>query len=315
MANERELAKAKLRVEELREQLNYHSYRYHVLDDPEVSDAEYDELLNELRALEGRFPELVTPDSPTQRVGATPADLFAPVEHRARMFSLDNAFTPEELRAWAARVERGVGAGVAYSCEQKIDGVAVALTYERGVLTKGATRGDGHIGEDITANVRTVRTVPQRLLVKDPPPVLEVRGEIYLPVRAFEALNEQLTRAEQRPFANPRNAAAGSLRQKDPKVSASRPLSLWVHSFGYAEDVRFDSHSAFLAWCRDAGLPVPPTSEVEPDLDGVMRYIEQWEQHRHSVDWEIDGVVVKVDRVAFQQELGATSHAPRWAIA
>jgi DNA ligase (NAD+) len=315
MANERELAKAKLRVEELREQLNYHSYRYHVLDDPEVSDAEYDELMIELRALEERFPELVTPDSPTQRVGATPADLFAPVEHRARMLSLDNAFTPEELRAWAARVERGVGAGVAYSCEQKIDGVAVALTYERGVLVKGATRGDGHIGEDITANVRTVRTVPSRLLVKDPPPVLEVRGEIYLPVRAFEALNEQLTRAEQRPFANPRNAAAGSLRQKDPKVSASRPLSLWVHSFGYAEDVRFDSHSAFLAWCRGVGLPVPPTSEVEPDLDGVVRYLEHWEQHRHSVDWEIDGVVVKVDRVASQQELGATSHAPRWAIA
>ncbi len=315
MANERELAKAKLRVEELRERLNYHSYRYHVLDDPEVSDAEYDELMNELRALEERFPELVTPDSPTQRVGATPADLFAPVEHRARMLSLDNAFTLEELRAWAARVERGVGTGVTYSCEQKIDGIAVALTYERGVLVKGATRGDGHIGEDITANVRTVRTVPPRLLVKDPPPLLEVRGEIYLPVRAFEALNEQLTRAEQRPFANPRNAAAGSLRQKDPKVSASRPLSLWVHSFGYAEDVRFDSHSAFLAWCRDAGLPVPPTSEAEPDLDGVVRYLERWEQHRHSVDWEIDGVVVKVDRVAFQQELGATSHAPRWAIA
>jgi DNA ligase (NAD+) len=315
MANERQLAKAKLRVEELRERLNYHSYRYHVLDDPEVSDAEYDELMNELRALEERFPELVTPDSPTQRVGATPADLFAPVEHRARMLSLDNAFTLEELRAWAARVERGVGAGVTYSCEQKIDGIAVALTYERGVLVKGATRGDGHIGEDITANVRTVRTVPPRLLVKDPPPLLEVRGEIYLPVRAFEALNEQLTRAEQRPFANPRNAAAGSLRQKDPKVSASRPLSLWVHSFGYAEDVRFDSHSAFLAWCRDAGLPVPPTSEAEPDLDGVVRYLEHWEQHRHSVDWEIDGVVVKVDRVAFQQELGTTSHAPRWAIA
>jgi DNA ligase (NAD+) len=245
----------------------------------------------------------------------TPADLFAPVEHRTRMLSLDNAFAPDELRAWAARVERGVGADVAYSCELKIDGVAVALTYERGVLVKGATRGDGRIGEDITANVRTVRTVPQRLLAKDPPAVLEVRGEIYLPVRAFEELNEQLTRAEQRPFANPRNAAAGSLRQKDPRVSDSRPLALWVHSFGYAEGVRFDSHSGFLAWCRDAALPVPRTSQLEPDLDSVLRYLEHWQEHRHSVDWEIDGVVVKVDRVAQQQELGATSHAPRWAIA
>jgi NAD-dependent DNA ligase len=260
VAVERELAQAKLRVEELRERLNYHSYRYHVLDDPEISDAEYDELVNELRAFEERFPELIAPDSPTQRVGMTPADLFAPVEHRARMLSLDNAFAPEELRAWAARVEREVGTDVAYSCELKIDGVAVALTYERGVLAKGATRGDGRIGEDITANVRTVRTVPQRLLAMGPPEVLEVRGEIYLPVRAFEELNDQLTRTEQRPFANPRNAAAGSLRQKDPKVSASRPLALWVHSFGYAEGVRFDSHSGFLAWCRDAALPVPRTS-------------------------------------------------------
>ncbi len=315
VAAERELARAKVRVEELREQLNYHSYRYHVLDDPEVADAEYDELMNELRTLEERFPELVTPDSPTQRVGATPADLFAPVEHRSPMLSLDNAFAREELEAWAARVERGVGSGVRYSCELKIDGVAVALTYEDGVLTKGATRGDGRIGEDITANVRTVRTVPQRLEVKDPPGYLEVRGEIYLPVRAFERLNEQLLDAGTRPFANPRNAAAGSLRQKDPKVTASRPLSLWVHSFGYAAGVRFDSHSGFLQWCRDARLPVAPTSQVEDDLEGVERYLEHWERHRHSVDWEIDGTVIKVDQVALQQELGATSHAPRWAIA
>jgi DNA ligase (NAD+) len=312
---ERELAGAKVRVEELREQANYHSYRYHVLDDPEISDAEYDELLNELRGLEERFPELVTPDSPTQRVGGPPADLFAPVEHRSPMLSLDNAFAREELEAWAGRVERGVGSGARYSCELKIDGVAVALTYERGVLTKGATRGDGRIGEDITANVRTVRTVPQRLPVKDAPEYLEVRGEIYLPVKAFERLNEQLLDAGQRPFANPRNAAAGALRQKDPRVSASRPLSLWVHSFGFAAGVRFESHSGFLQWCRDARLPVAPTSEVEDDLDGVLAYLERWEANRHSVDWEIDGAVIKVDQVALQHELGATSHAPRWAIA
>jgi DNA ligase (NAD+) len=312
---ERDLAKAKVRVEELRERLNFHSYRYHVLDDPEVSDAEYDELMNELRGLEERFPELVTPDSPTQRVGATPTDLFAPVQHRTPMLSLDNAFSTEELQAWAIRVERGVGSGADYSCELKIDGVAVALTYEDGVLTKGATRGDGRTGEDITANVRTVRSVPQRLDVKKPPTYLEVRGEIYLPVRAFERLNEELLEAEKRPFANPRNAAAGSLRQKDPKVSASRPLALLVHSFGYADGIRFDSHSGFLDWSREARLPVAPTSEVVKDVDHVVAYLQHWEADRHSVAWEVDGAVVKVDQTGLQQELGATSHAPRWAIA
>ena len=314
-AEERQLAESQLRVEELREQLNYHLYRYHVLDDPEVSDAEYDELMNELRSLEERFPELITPDSPSQRVGATPADLFAPVEHRSPMLSLDNAFSHEELEAWAARVERGVGSGARFSCELKIDGIAVALTYENGVFTKGATRGDGRIGEDITANVRTVRNVPQRLEGTKLPTYLEVRGEIYLPVKAFERLNEQLTAEEKRPFANPRNAAAGSLRQKDPKVSASRPLALIVHSFGFADGIRFDSHSGFLDWCRGARLPVAPTSEVHEDVDGVVDYVARWGKDRHSVAWEIDGAVVKVDQVAQQQELGATSHAPRWAIA
>ncbi len=314
-ADDRERAAAKLRVEELREQLNEHAYRYYVLDEPIISDAEYDELMRELVALEERYPELVTPDSPTQRVGITPADLFAPVQHRAPMLSLDNAFSEEELRAWAARVEREVGAGAAYSCELKIDGVAVALTYEDGLLVQGATRGDGRTGEDITANVRTVRSVPQRLRTKEPPRLLEVRGEIYFPVSAFERLNEQLLEQGARAFANPRNAAAGSLRQKDPKITASRPLALWCHSFGYADGIRFDSHSGFLAWCRDVGLPVAPTSEVKDDVQGVLAYTEHWAEHRHSVDWEIDGVVVKVDQRPLQEELGATSHAPRWAIA
>jgi DNA ligase (NAD+) len=313
---ERDLTVAKRRVDELRADLNHHSYRYHVLDDPEISDAEYDELMRELRALEERFPELVTEDSPTQRVGGAPVtDLFAPVEHRTPMLSLDNAFSLEELEAWATRVERDAGPGVRYSLEQKIDGVAVALTYQKGVLTKGATRGDGRVGEDITANVRTVRNVPRRLDLKDPPAYLEVRGEIYLPVKAFEKLNEQLLEAGHRAFANPRNSAAGSLRQKDPKISASRPLHLWVHSFGYADGVRFDAHSSFLAWCRDAGLPVQPTSEVEEDLAGVEAYLRRWEKDRHTVDWEIDGTVIKVDQRQLQEELGATSHAPRWALA
>jgi DNA ligase (NAD+) len=314
-AVERDRAHAKVRVEELREQLNHHSYRYHVLDDPEVSDAEYDELMRELVALEDRFPELITPDSPTQRVGGAPAALFAPVTHRARMLSLDNAFSVEELEAWAARVEREVGTDVAYACEQKIDGVACALTYEGGVLVRAATRGDGVTGEDITANVRTVHGVPRRLATDDPPPVIEVRGEVYLPVQAFEELNRRLLDADQRSFANPRNAAAGSLRQKDPKVTASRPLRMWVHSFGYAEGVRFDSHMAFLDWARDGGLPVASTVERVDDLQGALAYTDRWERERHSVDWEIDGAVIKVDRTAQQRELGSTARAPRWAIA
>jgi DNA ligase (NAD+) len=314
-ADERRRADAKLRVEELRARLEHHRYRYHVLDDPEVSDAEYDELMRELRSLESEFPELITSDSPTQTIGGAPSDLFAPVQHRAPMLSLDNAFSFEEIDAWAARIERGVGDGARFACELKIDGVACALTYEAGVLTKAATRGDGRIGEDITANVRTVEGVPRRLDLKDPPGVIEVRGEVYLPVKAFEELNERLLEAEQRAFANPRNAAAGSLRQKDPRVTASRPLRMWVHSFGAAEGVAFETHLGFLAWARDAGLPVPETTEGRDSIDGVKRYLSHWREHRHSVDWEIDGTVVKVDQTDLQRELGTTSNAPRWAIA
>jgi DNA ligase (NAD+) len=312
---DRALAEAKVRVEELREQLNHHSYRYHVQDEPEVSDAEYDELMRELNRLEDEFPQLVTPDSPTQRVGGAPADLFAPVEHRAPMLSLDNAFSYEELDAWAQRVQRSVGDGARFACELKIDGVACALTYERGVLVKAATRGDGRVGEDITANVRTVRSVPRQLKAEPPPAIIEVRGEMYLPVKAFEELNDQLLDAGLRPFANPRNSAAGSLRQKDPRVTASRPLHLWVHSFGAAEGVAFDSHLGFLSWAAKVGLPVPPTTEARDSIEGVKEFLTHWQEHRHSVDWEIDGTVVKVDQVDLQRELGATSHAPRWAIA
>ena len=314
-AEERARAEAKLRVEELRDRINRHSYLYHVLDQPEVADAEYDQLVRELTQLEDRFPELITPDSPTQRVGATPADLFAPVGHRAPMLSLDNAFSFEELDAWAARVRKVVGDDARYACELKIDGVACALTYEGGALIQAATRGDGRTGEDITANVRTVRGVPPRLLLDDPPSVIEVRGEMYLPVKAFEELNAQLTGAGQRPFANPRNAAAGSLRQKDPKVTASRPLRMWVHSFGAAEGVSFESHLGFLDWAAKAGLPAAPTTELRESIDGVKAFLRHWEEHRHSVDWEIDGTVIKVDQTELQAELGSTSHAPRWAIA
>ena len=313
--DERERADAKLRVEELRAEVEHHRYRYHVLDDPEVADAEYDDLMRELRALEDRFPELQTPDSPTVTVGGSPAALFAPVTHRAPMLSLDNAFSDEELDAWAARVERVVGDEARFACELKIDGVACALTYERGRLVKAATRGDGRVGEDITANVRTVQEVPRTLTVDDPPAIVEIRGEMYFPVSAFEELNRRLLDAGSKPFANPRNAAAGSLRQKDAKVTASRPLRLWVHSFGAAEGIAFDSHLDFLGWAAHAGLPVPPTTEARDSIEGVKAFLATWEANRHSVDWEIDGTVIKVDQTGSQRELGATSHAPRWAIA
>ncbi|HEY5905802.1 MAG TPA: NAD-dependent DNA ligase LigA [Actinomycetota bacterium] len=314
--DERERADAKVRVEELRSEIEHHRYRYHVLDDPEVADAEYDDLMRELRDLEDRFPELQTPDSPTVTVGGVAAaDLFAPVTHRAPMLSLDNAFSFEELDAWAARIERGVGDEARYACELKIDGVACALTYERGRLVKAATRGDGRVGEDITSNVRTVKGIPRTLSVDDPPAVVEIRGEMYFPVGAFEQLNEQLLEAGGKAFANPRNAAAGSLRQKDPKVTASRPLRLWVHSFGDAVGITFDSHLGFLDWAAKAGLPVAPTTEARDSIDGVKAFLQHWEANRHSVDWEIDGTVIKVDQTDLQRELGATSHAPRWAIA
>lgn len=313
--DERERADAKMRVEELRAEIEHHRYRYHVLDDPEVLDAEYDDLMRELRRLEDRFPELQTPDSPTVTVGGTPAALFAPVTHRAPMLSLDNAFSVEELDAWAARIERGVGDEARYACELKIDGIACALTYERGRLVRAATRGDGRVGEDITSNVRTVQGVPRTLAIEDPPAIVEIRGEIYFPVSAFKELNERLLEAGVKAFANPRNAAAGSLRQKDAKVTASRPLRLWVHSFGAAEGISFDSHLGFLDWAAKAGLPVPPTTEACGSIDGVKAFLATWEASRHSVDWEIDGTVIKVDQTGLQRELGATSHAPRWAIA
>jgi DNA ligase (NAD+) len=311
---ERRRSDAKRRVEELRDLIGLHNYRYHVLDDPEISDAEFDELMRELRGLEEEFPELITPDSPTQRVGGQPSELFAPARHRAPMLSLDNAFSREELEAWGARVVRALGREADFYCELKIDGVAVALTYEDGRYTRGATRGDGYTGDDITANIRTVRSVPVTLRGDGHPGALEVRGEVYLPVKAFERLNEQLTEQGHRPFANPRNAGAGSLRQKDPAVTASRPLRLWCHGL-VAEGKRFERHSEALEYVKRAGLPVSPESELLGTLEEVFKYCQQWQEHRHDVDYEIDGVVVKVDQIGLQEELGATSKAPRWAIA
>ena len=250
------------RVDELRARLRDALYRYHVLSDPDISDAEYDELFRELERLEQDYPDLRTDDSPTQTVGAVQAGAFAPVRHRVPMLSLDNAFSTEELAAWGRRTERIVGDVPAYVCELKIDGVAVSLQYERGRLVRAATRGDGMVGDDITPNVRTVANVPQRLTLDDPPSAFEVRGEIYFPASGFEALNQQMTDESKQIYANPRNAASGSLRQKDPKVTGSRQLAMLCHSFGLAEGMRFPSHSALLEFCERAGLPVASQTRI-----------------------------------------------------
>jgi DNA ligase (NAD+) len=305
---------ARKRAKELREAIDYHSYRYHVLDDPEVADAEYDGLVGELLALEQEFPDLVTPDSPTQRVGAPPSDMFAPVQHRSRMMSLDNVFSLEELLAWGKRVERLIGDADGYVVEQKMDGVAVNLIYEDGVLVKGATRGDGRVGEDITANLKTIASVPLRLRGKAPK-IIEVRGEVYMRTDDFEKLNERLGEEDHKLFANPRNGAAGSLRQKDPKVTASRKLSLVCHGIGYVEGLRVKSHWESLETMRELGLRTNSHNQRVSSLEEVYEFCNRWQENRHDVAWEIDGVVVKVDSIGQQDELGFTSKAPRWAIA
>jgi len=309
-------AEARRRIEELRRLIEHHSYRYYVLDAPEISDAAYDRLVRELQALEARFPEFVTPESPTQRVGAPPAAAFAAVRHRQPMLSLDNAFDQEELQAWARRVERALGAQpVAYVCELKIDGAAVNLTYEDGRFVRGATRGDGVQGEDVTPNLRTIRSLPLRLRAARVPALLEVRGEVYLPTKAFEAINREREAAGAPPFANPRNAASGSLRQLDPRVTAARPLDLFVYGTGAVEGLAFAAHDETLAWLREAGFKVNPHTRVCRSLDEVSAYVAHWTQRREALPYETDGVVVKVNGLRQQAELGATSHAPRWAIA
>ena len=305
---------ASKRAKELREAIDYHSYRYHVLDDPEVADVEYDALVGELMDIEAEFPVLITPDSPTQRVGAPPSDIFSPVEHRSPMMSLDNAFSQEELQAWGNRVERGVGKPETLVTELKMDGVAVNLIYEKGVLVKGATRGDGRVGEDITANLKTVRAVPLKLRGKAPK-IVEVRGEVYMATADFDRLNETLGEQGLKTFANPRNAAAGSLRQKDPKITASRNLSLICHGVGYVEGVRYSSHWEALESIREMGLRTNPQNRQLESLEEAYGFCAHWQEHRHDVAYEIDGVVIKVDRIAQQEELGSTSKAPRWAIA
>jgi DNA ligase (NAD+) len=303
------------RHRDLSEELDRYAFAYYVQDAPLVSDGQYDERMGELKAVEAAHPALVTPDSPSQKVNGGFTATFAPVQHLERMQSLDNVFSSDELSAWAARVERDSGSAVSWLCELKIDGLAVALLYERGRLVRAATRGDGTTGEDVTANVRTMADVPQQLVGDDLPERLEVRGEIYFPVAGFAEVNAGLVEAGKAPFANPRNAAAGSLRQKDPRVTASRPLRLIVHGLGAHDGWQPERQSQAYDRLRELGLPVSDRYEVVDDLAGVWAYIERYREQRHSVEHEIDGVVVKVDQVALQRRLGSTSRAPRWAIA
>ncbi len=293
-----------------------HSYRYYVLDAPTASDAEYDALMRRLDQLEQQYPQLRTPSSPTQRVAGTYSTLFTPVDHLERMLSLDNAFSAEEMAAWAHRVERDVGTVPDYLCELKVDGLAVSLLYEGGRLVRGATRGDGRTGEDVTPNIRTIANVPGRLAGSEHPLRLEVRGEVFFPVARFEELNASLVEAGKAPFANPRNTAAGSLRQKDPRVTASRQLSLVLHGVGRVEGgPTVGTQSGWYELLAGWGLPTSPQARVLAGLGGVEAFIEHYREHRHEVEHEIDGVVVKVDDLALQRRLGSTSRAPRWAIA
>jgi DNA ligase (NAD+) len=308
---------ARERHAELAQTIDEHAYRYYVLDQPTASDAEYDELMRELQTLEERYPGLRTPDSPTQRVAGSYSTLFAPVEHRERLFGLDNVFTIEELEAWAGRAIRAAGDGAAlhWLCELKIDGLAVDLVYENGRLVTAATRGDGRTGEDITGNVRTLADVPLRLAGSAVPELLEVRGEVFFPKAAFTDLNAELVAAGKAPFANPRNAAAGSLRQKDPRITASRPLRMLLHGVGARSGFDPPTQSSAYAALRELGLPAPTSQQVYAELLDVHRYVRHWGEHKHDAEHEIDGVVVKVDQIALQRRLGATSKAPRWAVA
>jgi DNA ligase (NAD+) len=305
--------------QELAEEVREHQFRYYVRDAPIITDAEFDALLRKLAALEEQHPELRTPDSPTQLVGGAGfATEFEPAEHLERMLSLDNAFTAEELGAWATRIHAEVGDEAHYLCELKIDGVALSLVYRGGRLTRAATRGDGRTGEDVTLNARTIDDIPERLTVSEDYPVpegLEVRGEVFFRVEDFQALNASLVEAGKNPFANPRNSAAGSLRQKDPAVTARRKLRMICHGLGHTEGFRpatqHDAYLALKAW----GLPVSEHTTLVGDLAGVQERIDYWGEHRHEVAHEIDGVVIKIDEVALQRRLGSTSRAPRWAIA
>jgi DNA ligase (NAD+) len=306
--------KARHRMTELINEIRDHQFKYYVLDQPSVSDAQFDELLRELQSLEDKNPELREPDSPTQHVGGGFSTQFEQRDHIEKMMSLDNVFDTEELAQWFDRVEKEI-AQPQYLCEVKVDGLAINLTYENGVLVRGLTRGNGVTGEDVTLNVKTIRNLPHQLKVDAAPTLIEVRGEVFFPIAAFNELNDSLEEAGKQLFANPRNGAAGSLRQKDPRITASRPLSVVVHGVGAREGIAFESQSAAYEQLKNLGLPTSDRFKVCSTRAEVEKFIQYYADHRHDVEHEIDGVVIKVDSLSQQQQLGFTSRAPKWAIA
>ena len=312
-------ADVRAELERISLELVHHNRRYYELDEPEISDADYDALVRRLQALEDAHPDLALADSPTRRVSGAPTAAFSEVVHHQPMMSLDNAMDDGELLAWGDRLGRGLGpaaATVQFVCELKIDGLAMSLRYEHGLFVQAATRGDGRVGEDVTANVRTIAAVPKRLIGPNVPEVLEVRGEVYMPVAAFEALNARQEASGERRFVNPRNSAAGSLRQKDPAVTASRELAMWCYQLGeVVGGPVLGAHHESLEWLAGLGLPVNPEIRLVDSLDDVQAFCHHWRDHRHDLPYEIDGVVAKVDDLAKRELLGVTSKAPRWAIA
>ena len=305
---------ARHRMTELINEIRDHQFKYYVLDEPSITDAQFDELLKELQQLEDKNPELREADSPTQHVGGGFSTQFEQRDHIEKMMSLDNVFDLEELASWFDRVEKDI-ATPSYLCEVKVDGLAINLTYEKGVLTRGLTRGNGVTGEDVTLNVKTIKNLPHQLKGKDSPALIEIRGEVFFPIAAFNELNESLEEAGKQLFANPRNGAAGSLRQKDPRVTASRPLSVVVHGVGAKDGITFDSQSGAYAVLKTLGLPTSDRFKVCGTRKEVEKFIQYYADHRHDVEHEIDGVVIKVDSLSQQQQLGFTSRAPKWAIA
>jgi DNA ligase (NAD+) len=305
------------RAAELRDVLDYHLYRYHVLDEPEIPDAEFDRLWDELLELEREHPELQSPDSPTQRVGAPPSDKFAKVEHPTPMGSLEKVTTDEQLEKWHADVVKRLGTDeVRYVTEPKIDGLSINLLYEDGVFLRGATRGDGFRGEDVTVNLKTIKAISMRMQLEEgesPPRLLEARGEVYLPLSGFNELNERLIAEGKKPTPNPRNAAAGSLRQKDSKITAERPLAIWIHGLGRREGLPAEGHWDSLQWLREHGFRTNPYAELHDSIDSVAKACREWEKRRIDLDYEIDGLVIKVDSFAQQERLGALHQRPRWA--
>jgi len=307
---------AESRAAELREAIEHHNYRYHVLDDPEIDDAAYDRLFDELKALEEAHPKLDDPNSPTHRVGAPPSERFRKTEHLSPMGSLEKVTTDEALAKWAKDVSSRLEVPeeeIAYVIEPKIDGSAISLVYENGDLSRGVTRGDGRQGEDVTPNLRTIPSIPLRILGDEPPPVLEVRGEVYMPLSGFNAFNERLVAEGKKTAPNPRNAAAGSLRQKNSQITSERPLSIWVYGSGYSEGVDVQSQSELLEWLRERGFRTNPYAERVESIDEVAARCAEWEQKRIELDYEIDGIVIKVDSFEHQRALGVLHDRPRWA--